>query len=106
MTVTKFDDLSEKDVEIEPEPEPRNSRCPDGGWGWVIVLAAFCANVVVDGLCFTVGMYHREWMSHFNVHHSKVSWVPSLLVGCYLLAGKFVFLLFVRCCEVKRSWII
>lgn len=87
MTITKFDDLSEKDVEIEPEPEPKSSRCPDGGWGWVIVLAAFCANVVVDGLCFTVGMYHSEWMSHFNVHHSKVSWVPSMLVGCYLLAG-------------------
>jgi hypothetical protein len=29
MTITKFDDLSEKDVEIEPEPEPKSSRCPD-----------------------------------------------------------------------------
>ncbi|CAC5426294.1 unnamed protein product [Mytilus coruscus] len=87
MGGSKFDDISEKDVEIEPEPEPRNSRCPDGGWGWVIVLAAFCANVVVDGVCFTAGMYHEEWMSFFNVHHVSVSWVTSLLVGCYLLAG-------------------
>ncbi|XP_071176744.1 monocarboxylate transporter 14-like [Mytilus edulis] len=87
MGGSKFDDISEKDVEIEPEPEPRNSRCPDGGWGWVIVLAAFCANVVVDGICFTAGMYHKEWMSFFNVHHVSVSMVTSLLVGCYLLAG-------------------
>lgn len=94
MTASKLDDLSEKDVEIEPEPEPKSKRCPDGGWGWLIVLAAFCANIIVDGLCFTVGMYQSEWMSYFKeVHHAKISWVSSLLVGCYLLAGPIAGLL-------------
>ncbi|XP_069115328.1 monocarboxylate transporter 9-like [Argopecten irradians] len=88
MKVTKFDECSEKDIEFEPEPEPRtNSRCPDGGWGWVIVFASFMCNVIVDGICFTFGQFVQDIISYYDAGHWKATLVGSLLVGCYLLAG-------------------
>ncbi|XP_033758935.1 monocarboxylate transporter 14-like [Pecten maximus] len=88
MKVTKFDECSEKDLEFEPEPEPRpNSRCPDGGWGWVIVFASFMCNVIVDGICFTFGQFVQDIISYYDAGHWKATLVGSLLVGCYLLAG-------------------
>lgn len=92
MTGTKFlDNISDKDIEIEPEPEPRaKSRCPDGGWGWVIVFGAFVCNVIVDGICFTFGIYVQNIIDYYGADESKSVLVGSLLVGCYLLAGPLV----------------
>ncbi|XP_048772237.1 monocarboxylate transporter 9-like [Ostrea edulis] len=92
MTGTKFlDNVSDKDIEIEPEPEPRaKSRCPDGGWGWVIVLGAFVCNVIVDGICFTFGIYVQDIIDFYGADESKSVLVGSLLVGCYLMAGPVV----------------
>jgi hypothetical protein len=28
-------------------------QAPDGGYGWVVVLASFCSNAIVDGIIFT-----------------------------------------------------
>lgn len=89
MKGKKFDEVSEKDIEFEPEPEPRPySQCPDGGWGWVIVAGSFVCNVIVDGICFTFGQFVNEIITYYDAGHSKASLVGSLLVGCYLLAGK------------------
>lgn len=94
MTGTKFFD-SDKDIEIEPEPEPRaKSRCPDGGWGWVIVFGAFVCNVIVDGIVFTFGIYVQNIIDYYKADESKSVLVGSLLVGCYLLAGKSSFSFF------------
>jgi hypothetical protein len=89
MTGTKFlDNVSDKDIEIEPEPEPRaKSRCPDGGWGWVIVLGAFVCNVIVDGICFTFGTYVDQIIDFYGADKSQSLLAKSLLVGCYLMAG-------------------
>ncbi|XP_061189344.1 monocarboxylate transporter 4-like [Saccostrea echinata] len=88
---TFLDNVSEKDIEIEPEPEPRaKSRCPDGGWGWVIVFGAFVCNVIVDGICFTFGIYVQDIIDYYGADDSKSVLVGSLLVGCYLMAGPLV----------------
>lgn len=92
MTATTFNDTcSEKDLDLETEPEPRpKSKCPDGGWGWVIVFASFVCNVIVDGICFSFGIFAQEIIKSFDADHSKSALVGSLLVGCYLMAGPVV----------------
>jgi len=63
---------------------------PDGGYGWVITLAAFLCNCVVDGIIFSFGLVIADLALSFSEPVSKVAWVGSLLSGFYLLAGPFV----------------
>lgn len=60
---------------------------PDGGWGWVIVLASFLNHVIVDGIAFTFGVFYIEFMEAFNSSKGKTALVGSLLTGFYLLSG-------------------
>ncbi|VDL72221.1 unnamed protein product [Nippostrongylus brasiliensis] len=56
------------DVTVDLLPVP-----PDGGYGWVIVLAAFFSNLIVDGSS-----------------DAATALIGSLLIGVYLLVGPIV----------------
>jgi len=66
---------------------------PDGGWGWVVMIASFCCNIVVDGIIFSFGLIVSQLSESFHVPISKTAWVGSLLSGFYLIAGPFVSVL-------------
>jgi len=66
---------------------------PDGGWGWVVVFAAFYCNVVVDGIIYSFGMLMNDMVNTFHEPESKITVVGSLLNGFYLIAGKIIFIL-------------
>ncbi|VDK83285.1 unnamed protein product [Litomosoides sigmodontis] len=60
---------------------------PDGGYGWVIVFAAFMSNFVVDGIANSFGAFMSIYQDHFKASKALVSLIGSLLIGCYLLIG-------------------
>uniref|UniRef100_A0A915PUE6 Major facilitator superfamily (MFS) profile domain-containing protein n=1 Tax=Setaria digitata TaxID=48799 RepID=A0A915PUE6_9BILA len=61
---------------------------PDGGYGWIIVLASFFANTIVDGVIYSIGeALVGIWEEDFETTAMQASIVPSLLAGFYLLAG-------------------
>ncbi|KAB0802053.1 hypothetical protein PPYR_04239 [Photinus pyralis] len=62
---------------------------PDGGWGWVVVIASFLCNMVVDGIVYAFGMFLEDISKEFDVSEAKVSLVGSLLSGFYLMVGPF-----------------
>lgn len=61
---------------------------PDGGYGWVIVMASLVCNMIVDGIGYSFGVFLMEFTDYFKETKSKVSLVGSLLCGIYLIAGK------------------
>lgn len=63
---------------------------PDGGWGWVVMMASFSCNVIVDGIVFSAGMFLKPIGEEFNATTPQTALVSSLLSGFYLLAGPFV----------------
>uniref|UniRef100_A0A1B0GL20 Major facilitator superfamily (MFS) profile domain-containing protein n=2 Tax=Lutzomyia longipalpis TaxID=7200 RepID=A0A1B0GL20_LUTLO len=63
---------------------------PDGGWGWVVMMASFCCNIVVDGIIFSAGALLKPVKDEFDVTDAEVALVTSLLSGFYLMAGPFV----------------
>uniref|UniRef100_T1IHA6 Major facilitator superfamily (MFS) profile domain-containing protein n=1 Tax=Strigamia maritima TaxID=126957 RepID=T1IHA6_STRMM len=67
--------------------EKREFEPPDGGWGWVIVVATFLTSLVVDGIIFSFGILLPEILIEFNEGQSLTSWVGSALAGTYLLIG-------------------
>lgn len=66
---------------------------PDGGWGWVVVFAAFYCNVVVDGIIYSFGMLIKDMVNTFHETESMITIVGSLLNGFYLIAGNYVNLI-------------
>lgn len=64
---------------------------PDGGWGWVVVVASFVNHIIVDGVAFTFGIFYMEFMKYFQSSKSETALVGSLLAGFYLMAGGYSF---------------
>lgn len=60
---------------------------PDGGWGWVVVVAAFLISACADGLAFSFGLLHEEFTTYFETTQSKTSLIGSLFIATPLLAG-------------------
>lgn len=60
---------------------------PDGGWGWVIVMASCVNNIIVDGIGYSFGIFLPEFVAFFGDGRSKVSLIGSVLCGTYLCAG-------------------
>lgn len=54
---------------------------PDGGWGWVVMCASFCCNLVVDGIVFSFGLFIEPIEKDFQVNKASVALVGSLLSG-------------------------
>ena len=61
---------------------------PDGGWGWVVVLAGFMVHFIMGGIGYTFGIFLDPLVEHFNSDKGTVAWAPSLAGGVNMLAGK------------------
>lgn len=62
-------------------------KAPDGGWGWMIVLAAMIVSMIVDGISFSFGVYLVEFVDYFGESTQKTAWVGSLIPGMYSMSG-------------------
>lgn len=60
---------------------------PDGGWGWVVVLASFIIHILADGVTYSFGVFIVEFIEFFDESRGKTSWIASILVGVTLGAG-------------------
>ena len=73
-------------VDIQPTQLPLP---PDGGYGWVVTFASFMVNVLVDGVCFSFGIFYLAFLENFGESKSKTAWIGSALNGMYLSMGEF-----------------
>ena len=78
----------------DPVSKSRRSRldepiAPDGGWGWVILFASFLSAVIVDGVCFSFGIFYLEFLSYYQENKGKTAWIGSVLNGTYMIMGKW-----------------
>lgn len=76
------DSICSEDTEDEEIPP-----IPDGGWGWVVVVAAFIVTCVTDGLSFSFGVLHLAFKQYFNSKESATSLIGSLFIATPLIAG-------------------
>ena len=77
---------SDEDEEDE-EDEEAVPVTPDGGWGWVVVLAGFMVHFILDGINYTFGILLLPIVEDFDSDSGTVVWAGSLLVGVNMLSG-------------------
>ncbi|CAG9838628.1 unnamed protein product [Diabrotica balteata] len=73
--------------EISLFVEKTGQKIPDGGWGWLVVLASFVINMLSDGVGFTFGLLYKEFLIEFGASKSATSWIGSLFMSLPLIAG-------------------
>lgn len=88
----KFEGLSSDDDESMTSEDSvtivqKLPPIPDGGWGWVVVLAAFLVNACADGLSFSYGLLQEQFALYFETSQSRISLIGSLFIATPLLAG-------------------
>ncbi|XP_005112911.2 uncharacterized protein LOC101848490 [Aplysia californica] len=65
-------------------------HAPDGGWGWVVVVSALMASLIVDGVTYTFGLFLGELQRAFQAPKSTIALASSMQVGIYLMVGPLV----------------
>ncbi|XP_054008591.1 monocarboxylate transporter 9 [Hylaeus anthracinus] len=66
-----------KNVTSEEELVP-----PDGGWGWLVLLASVMVNLLIPGTVKSFGVLFVEFLEVFDTSPSTAAWIPAL---CYFL---------------------
>ncbi|KAL4220520.1 Mct1p [Mactra antiquata] len=60
---------------------------PDGGWGWMVVLASFMIHVIADGIVYSFGIFYIEFLNYYKGGKGETAWVGSLVPGVTLSVG-------------------
>ncbi|KAG7209079.1 hypothetical protein KM043_015231 [Ampulex compressa] len=64
-------------VTVEEELVP-----PDGGWGWLVLLASVMVNLLIPGTVKSFGVLFVEFLEVFDASPAAAAWIPAL---CYFL---------------------
>ncbi|XP_077170581.1 monocarboxylate transporter 13-like [Paroedura picta] len=68
-------------------PQGPSAEPPDGGWGWMIVLAAFLETALVFGVIRSFGVFFVEFMGYFGEPSTAVSWISSVTMATLLFTS-------------------
>ncbi|XP_043539318.1 monocarboxylate transporter 13-like [Chiloscyllium plagiosum] len=67
--------------------EPVIIKSPDGGWGWMIVLAGFLNNCLLVGVTRSFGVFFIHFIQYFQESSSRVSWITSIAMATQQFAS-------------------
>ncbi|XP_022225769.2 uncharacterized protein LOC111076329 [Drosophila obscura] len=62
---------------------------PDGGYGWIVLVLSFLAQLIVDGIVFSIGILLPFMAKDFEANDSRIVFVASIQIGCYFMGGAF-----------------
>lgn len=48
----------------------------------------FHFSLIVDGVCFSFGIFLLEFLDYFHENKGKTAWIGSVLNGTYMVMGK------------------
>lgn len=82
--ITKSESKSEKVTTVDLCVE---ADCPDGGYGWIICLAAAMIQFIILGIHNNFGILYTYLISDLRAEPSDAAWVGSIAFGMNFLCG-------------------
>lgn len=98
----------DKDQDCESEEgghtEPRRHSAagpgvvtaPDGGWGWVVLVATILVLALTLAFPSCMGIFYTDLQNEFHASNSETSWVPSIMTSVLHAGGPFCSVLVER----------
>ncbi|XP_072018243.1 uncharacterized protein [Amphiura filiformis] len=68
----------EFEIEAGGADDSSEPRCPDGGYGWVVVMAVHLIQVMGMGFLTSLGIFYIEWQEYFDSSAAAAGLVVSL----------------------------
>lgn len=89
-----LDKLKSKFVKDEERPDDATTvrvekECPDGGYGWIICVAAAVIQFIILGIHNSYSVLYTYLMKDMNTEPSETAWVGSIAFGVMFLCGPF-----------------
>jgi len=72
-----------------PDTIPLKSP-PDGGYGWVVLVASFMISFILDAIMYSFGIILAAIKEHYDVSNWTANMLTSLYTGFFLLCGPLV----------------
>ncbi|XP_040923427.1 monocarboxylate transporter 6 [Toxotes jaculatrix] len=69
---------------------------PDGGWGWVVLVATILVLALTLAFPSCVGIFYTDLQNEFLASNSETSWVPSIMTSVLHAGGPFCSVLVER----------
>lgn len=72
------------------QDHPATCDAPDGGWGWVVLVATILVLALTLAFPACIGIFYLDLQEEFKASNSETSWVPSIMTSVLHAGGKNV----------------
>lgn len=62
-------------------------EAPDGGWGWVVLMATILVLALTLAFPSCMGIFYNDLQAEFSATNSETSWVPSIMTAVLHAGG-------------------
>lgn len=84
-------ELEEADLggTVTPLAQERSAHleAPDGGWGWVVLVATILVLALTLAFPSCMGIFYTDLQTEFSASNSETSWVPSIMTAVLHAGG-------------------
>ena len=87
LTIDDGDSIISTSTAVTGAAGKKQPEIPDGGFGWVVVVASFIISLIGDGIAFSFGLIYSELLAYFKESKAKTAWIGALFLAVPLLAG-------------------
>jgi len=63
---------------------------PDGGYGWIVLIACFFVSFIIDGCMYSFGILLNDIREYYGVDQERANLISSLNTGFLFLSGPAV----------------
>ncbi|XP_071778951.2 monocarboxylate transporter 6 [Centroberyx gerrardi] len=65
----------------------RQQAAPDGGWGWVVLVATILVLALTLAFPSCIGIFYTDLQTEFNTSNTETSWVPAIMTAVLHAGG-------------------
>ncbi|XP_016317247.1 monocarboxylate transporter 6-like [Sinocyclocheilus anshuiensis] len=69
------------------QAHPVTYDAPDGGWGWVVLVATILVLALTLAFPSCIGIFYLDLQEEFQASNSETSWVPSIMTSVLHAGG-------------------
>lgn len=72
----------------DDERQAAGGQAPDGGWGWVVLVATMLVLALTLAFPSCVGIFYNDLQRDFHASNSQISWVPAIMTAVLHAGGR------------------